>query len=228
MEKNFNLPASILDAQLTIIQGSVKDLAPVKETLAPKDKRPASIIISGLGAYPHLEWKVPFIFMDDPHICEEGLSMIVGALHELRSEAVVSAEHKPLLCIVSTTGLSETRDVPYLLMPLYHILLKEPHKDKSAAEKVVATAAGKLGDNGAISNFVILRPTLLVDGVGKGVQAVKTGWEKHPSAPNAASGEGTKPAMGYQMRRADVGGWIFDEVIKGGNKWAGKCVSMAY
>jgi hypothetical protein len=225
MEKDHDISASILDTQLTIIQGSVKDLAPVKDTLAPFNK-PASIIVSGIGAAPKFSLSLHPITMDDPFICEEGLTVVLSALRELREENVIADSARPLLCIVSTTGLSNTRDVPYVLMPLYHGILGTAHKDKAKAEALVAKASMETGKKAPLSSFVILRPTLLGDCPSKGLANVRTGWEKHPNALAAVDEDGTKPAMGTLISRADVGLFIFEEVIKGGRKWAGKCVSM--
>jgi hypothetical protein len=226
METQHNISASILDKQLTIVQGSVKDLARVTETLAPLNV-PASIIISGIGSTPKLTFSFNPITMDDPHLCEEGMTIILAALRELRRENVITAENKPLLCTISTTGLSKNRDVPYLMMPLYHVVLATAHKDKKIVEALVATASMETGHDAPISGFVIPRPTLLADGPALGLANVRAGWEKHPDALAAVAEEGTAPALGYFIRRADVGLWIFEEVIKGGKKWAGKCVSLA-
>jgi len=113
-------------------------------------------------------------------------------------------------------------------MPLYHVLLKTPHKDKEIAEKLVAEGSTETGAEAPIDNFIIVRPTLLTNGPALGQKSVKTGWEKHPSAPGAVSENETRPAIGYTIRRADVGTWIFENAIKGGRGWAGKCVSMTY
>jgi hypothetical protein len=197
----------------------------VKETLAPLN-RPASIIVSGIGSTPKLTLRLNPITMNDPFICEEGLTVVLSALRQLRKENIISAGAKPLLCIVSTTGLSKNRDVPYVLMPLYHGVLGTAHKDKAKAEALVAKATMETGLEAPLSNFVILRPTLLGSGPAKGLANVKTGWEKHPYALGAVNENGTKPAMGTSISRADVGLFIFEEVVKGGRKWAGKCVSM--
>jgi hypothetical protein len=227
METEHNISASILDEQLTIVQGSVKDLAPVKETIAPSNK-PASIIISGIGSTPEFSLSLHPVKMVDPYICEEGLTVVLSAIRELRRENVIAADAKPLICTVSTTGISKTRDVPYVLAPLYHVVLATAHKDKAKAEALIAKASMETGNEAPLSGFVILRPTLLGSGPAKGLENVKTGWERHPNALEAGAEKGTKPAMGTSISRADVGLFIFEEVIKGGQKWAGKCVSMTY
>jgi len=227
LQNEHEIPAATIDSQLTIVKGSIKDLAPVKETLVPSGK-PASIVISGVGSFPKFQFSYPLFTMDDPHLCEEGLQIILAALRELSRENIISEAQKPLVCVISTTGLSDKRDVPYLSIPLYHILLKTAHKDKEQMERVVASASTETGSDAPTSGFVIVRPTLLVDGPAKGIESVKSGWEKHPSAPNAVAEEETEPAIGYTIRRADVGTWVFKSVVKDGRQWAGKCVSLAY
>ncbi|TID26929.1 hypothetical protein E6O75_ATG01422 [Venturia nashicola] len=231
MENQYNIPPATLDAQLQIIQGSAKDIEVVKETLAPQGKHPALIVISGLGAYPEMSIKPPFIVNTDPTLCGDAMTVLMNALRQLRREGRISEAQKPLVYVGSTTGLSAKRDVPYALAPLYHVVLASAHKDKTVMETVLAEASTEMGPEAPISNFVIGRPTLLMDGPAKGLSQVKTGWEKHPAAPNATSEKETAAAIGYTIRRSDVGAWIFEKVIKGGhsgNPWAGKCVSMTY
>jgi hypothetical protein len=119
------------------------------------------------------------------------------------------------------------RDVPLAYYWLYHVLLKVPHADKRAMESVVAKATTETGDDSPISGFVIPRATLLQNGESKGLNKVRAGWVPHPDAINAES-KGVKPAIGYSIRRADVGAWIFEQVIKGKGDWVNKCVSLTY
>jgi hypothetical protein len=231
METEYNVPADTLDAQLTIIQGGARDLELVKETLAPEGKQPASLVISGIGSYPKLELRPPFVVQTDQTLCEDSITILLEALRQLRREGKISEEQKPLVYVGSTTGLSSKRDVPYLYFPLYHFVLASAHKDKKVMERVLAEASTETGPDAPILSFVIGRPTLLMDGPATGQEYIRTGWEKHPSAPNALSEQETSPAIGYTIRRSDVGAWIFEEVIKGGSRdniWAGKCVSMTY
>ena len=73
----------------------------------------------------------------------------------------------------------------------------------------------------AIEDFVVIRPSLLTDGKRLGTQKVKVGEEGKETA---------KPAVGYTISRDDVGGWIFDEIVKGigGKRFGGKMVSITY
>ncbi len=68
-------------------------------------------------------------------------------------------------------------------------------------------------------NIVGIRPTLLAGTVSytdaAGLEGVKVGTE-------------SKPALGYSIKRADVGHWVFENVIsdKGKGKWEGEMVSL--
>ena len=216
-----------MDSNLTIIQGSIKDLTPVKQVLAPAKLQPASIVISGVGAIPAVKASIlnP-ITMEDPKVCEEGLTTVLAALRSLRRENAITETQRPLLVAISSTGLSKTRDVPLAYYGLYHVLLKVPHEDKKAMESVIAKATMEIGDDSPISGFVITRATLLLNGEGKGLNKVKAGWDTHPEAINAKEDKGAKPAIGYSIRRADVGAWIFEQVVKGNEYWVNKCVSL--
>ncbi|KAF2435521.1 hypothetical protein EJ08DRAFT_341649 [Tothia fuscella] len=225
LETEHKISPSTLDSNLTIIQGSIKDSTPVKQTLAPSNV-PASIIVSGIGATPKFELSTTPIYMDDPHVVADGITTVLNSLRELRREGVISDAQKPMFCTISTTGISKNRDVPYAYYGLYHLALAIPHKDKKLAEQLVASAAMETGPEAPISGFVFPRPTLLKGGPAKGLGNIKAGWEKHPDALGAAEGESTVAAMGYSISRADVGLWIFENVIKGGRAWSGRCVSL--
>ena len=129
---------------------------------------------------------------------------------------------KPLLVALSTTGISsQARDVPIAMIPLYHWILSVPHKDKKQMEALLLTEMAKPADERAIKNFILIRPSLLTDGVRLGTAKVRVGQE---------SIEAVKPAVGYKISREDVGGWVFDELVHGdgGEKFAGKMVSITY
>jgi hypothetical protein len=78
-------------------------------------------------------------------------------------------------------------------------------------------------DNGAnVRDFVIVRPTLLMDYKPHGVEKVKAGWEW-----GVKEGQDKGPQMGYTVGRRDVGQWTFENVIQQGG-WEGKCISLSY
>ena len=80
-----------------------------------------------------------------------------------------------------------------------------------------------LPDPGSVKDIVVIRPALLVDGECKADKA------------QGGKGKGKEP---YRVREGDIGGWTVSRkdvahfVVEGAlgdwQKWAGKCVSIAY
>lgn len=140
-------------------------------------------------------------------------------------KAVLSAlqqtpEQKPLLCVISSTGLKTEgqRDLPVAMIPLYK-LLAVPHKDKKKMEEAVAAAE-------VLGGHVIVRPALLTDGAETG--AVRAGYEGR-AKNGGAYGDVQGEAVGCTVSRKDVGRWVFEEVVRGqGGEWRGRGVSLAY
>ena len=232
------MPSSAIDANLAIIQGSIKDITPVKQTLAPIGiptssttdaavRQPAQIVLFAVGGKPFFQCSLTHpVTLDDPTICQEGMTTILRALRELRRESVIAETQQPLLVTISTTGLSQNRDVPIALTGLYHWMLRVPHADKKVMEGELARASTEAGPDAPIAGFVIVRPTLLSDGDMLGMDKIRSGWETHPEAVNAREAGAPGPAIGYTIRRADVGLWIFERVVKDGGNWTNKCVTL--
>ena len=190
-----------IDSNLQIIKGDIFDVEAVKRTIFYNGK-PVSKIISGIGGYPKTT-KSP-----EATLCRKAAASIVQALTEL------NLAQKPFLMVISTTGISNgPRDVPVLLVPLYHFFLAVPHEDKRVMDQIFsdAMAEGKL-----IGGFCRVRPSLLFDGKSKGMANIKVGDEENP-------------AVGYNINKSDVGLWIFMEIIKGdASRWNGKMPSITY
>ena len=106
-------------------------------------------------------------------------------------------------------------------MPLYRWLLAIPHHDKKAMESLLQAEMAKPVGERVIRDFVAVRPSLLTDGARLGTRNVRVGEEV---------GKVVKPAVGYTISREDVGGWVFEEMVKGdgGERYAGKMVSITY
>ncbi|EON69208.1 hypothetical protein W97_08467 [Coniosporium apollinis CBS 100218] len=229
------IPQHVLDSNLIIVKGDIKDITAVKKALLSKDGRIVDIVVSGIGGTPALQWSLlrP-VTLTDPHICERAAATILSALRELRqsrrddplqSQGEKSAQG-PMVIAISTTGVStKQRDVPFLIYPLYHWLLQVPHADKQAMEQVLIADASSTSP--AIGDFAIVRPTLLTDGVAKGTDTVKMGWE-YPEGKPEQSEPAPGPALGYSVSRADVGAWIFEQLVEGEGKWGNKCVTLTY
>ncbi|EEH22973.1 hypothetical protein PABG_05184 [Paracoccidioides brasiliensis Pb03] len=214
------LDQATIDANLTIIQGDAGDVEAIKRTLSPESNngRVVSTIISGLGATPKLQASLTKpLTIDQPNICESATTSILSSLAALQPSTATEQQSKPILVIVSSTGISSgPNDVAFMLRPLYH-LLAVPHEDKKKMEQLVFggpdSPSGRL-----LRGAVSVRPTLLGGdhsiSSGKGWMTLKVGTEK-------------EPAVGLGIQRADVGEWIFEEIIKGGGeKWLNEKVTL--
>ncbi|KAH7361500.1 hypothetical protein B0T11DRAFT_279066 [Plectosphaerella cucumerina] len=148
---------------------------------------------------------------EDPHVCERGISTVLRALSDLRSTGAVG---KPHICAVSTTDITAKRDVPLLMLPFYHYVLGVPHKDKAAMEEGLRVAVGE-GEE-----VTIVRPSLLTDGE-------ETGAEVRVGVDDVRTGERESEAVGYTIGRADVGKWMWENVLREGG-YGGKSVSITY
>ncbi|KAK5816284.1 hypothetical protein F5H01DRAFT_344116 [Linnemannia elongata] len=186
----------VIDAQLTIFKGNIADIHAIKDTLSNRDAGTtgtvtlASQIISDAGGIPQMQ-----------------MSLRRPALQEIYKAQPSTALHKPSTTVISTTGVSNVKeDVPVAFRILYHVFLADPHKDKKEMERLVTE---NTGNGGAFRCSVIVRPSLLM-----GDQSVKggQGWEK------LKVGREDEPAVGYTVHRADVGQWIFEQVVKTGGE----------
>ncbi|KAF8245445.1 hypothetical protein K440DRAFT_634321 [Wilcoxina mikolae CBS 423.85] len=209
-----SIPASTLSTHLTIISGSIDDRAAVLSTLSG-----AQTIIFGIGGVPAFTPNPlsGFMTLNDPTICERGVTNIVSALQDTPAQ-------KPLMCVISSTGLKKQgqRDLPLAMIPVYK-LLELPHRDKKKMEEAVV----KAGREEVLSGYVIVRPALLTDGAEteRKLRAGYQGRVKNGGKWGDQEGE----AVGYTVSRKDVGRWVFEEVVEGrGGEWNGKAVSLAY
>ncbi|KAF9426888.1 hypothetical protein BGZ76_002556, partial [Entomortierella beljakovae] len=125
----------------------------------------------------------------------------------------------PSITVISTTGVSDIQDVPFGFRFLYHIVLADPHKDKKEMERLITENMTETDESSrAFRGAIVVRPSLLtgdhdVKG-GQGYQKLRVGQED-------------KPVLGYTIHRADVGQWIFEEVVKnGGEQYFGQKVTL--
>lgn len=205
------LPESQRNApNLRIEQGNVVDQDALARCLVRPDS-PASLVdavvftIGGAFSFSNMG-------NDQPHVCEDGMKALVAALSQARSTA--GATGSPTIIAVSTTGMSaHGRDYPASLWPIYGLMLKQPHRDKTAMEALMV-ASGE--------PFTIVRASLLTDG-DESNKPIRVGVED-PKARKLESKE-----VGYIISREDVGKWIFDSLLAGdGRKWKDKVVSITY
>ncbi|KAL2845868.1 hypothetical protein BJY01DRAFT_247473 [Aspergillus pseudoustus] len=150
----------------------------------------------------------------DPLVCQKGMTSLLEALNVLRREWGIRGQ--PLLCVVSTTGISETRDIPFLFYPLYHTLLAVPHRDKKVMEGLIAASGER---------FVLVRPSLLWDGKRSKGSGVRVG------IADARTGVVERREVGYTISREAVGEWMFENLIQRAldkGMFEGKAVSLTW
>lgn len=177
--------------RLHVVKGDIRDAAAVKSALC-SGERPVDIIICGVGM--DIMAKHP-----DTTICQDGTRSILAGLDVLAEEGTFKGREKPFLCAISTTGIANgPRDVPIAMLPMYHMMLKAPHADKRVMEDELEQA----GKAGRVGGWCTVRPSFLIDGKDHGREKVKQGKEG-------------SPAVGYVISRADVGRWMFEDVIFG-------------
>lgn len=156
--------------------------------------------------------------LDDPVVCQSSMSAIVASLRDLFSQPAHQERLRPFLTAVSTTGLAAQRDLPYVMVPVYRYFGAVMHDDKKIMEDMVVDAKAE----GLVRDFVLVRASALTNGSREGLEKVRVGWETEKAGDKG-------PAIGYTISREDVGGFIFEEVIKEQTgKYAGKKVSVTY
>ena len=210
------LSQTVLDSQLTIIQGDIADVAKIQATLTRNTAGTSHVelatqIISGTGGAPVFFKSITKpVAIDNPDICAQTTRNIVQALTEIH------AQDKPSITVISSTGISDVKeDVPFWFRFLYHVILAVPHKDKKEMENIVTENSSSTG---VFRGSVIIRPSLLAGDQnvkkGKGLKKLRVGTEENP-------------AMGYTVGRQVVGEWIFEQVIKtGGESHFGQRVTL--
>lgn len=219
--KTQGVSADLISKHLTIVQGNSKDSVKVAEALKVNNIV-ADMVISGVGGMPVFKPNPLRPTLDDPTICQDTVSTILSALRDLNTNSTAQGKKKPTLVAISSTGISDhNRDVPLAMLPLYHLMLPIPHKDKKLMEKLLMEEV-KNGASSAIENFVAVRPSFLTNGRAVGFGAIRAGVD--------SPGKFDTSAIGYTISRADVGGWIFEGLVedKAGKKsnYLNQCVSI--
>lgn len=214
--KTKGVDSTVLDNNLTIIQGDVRDLETVKRTLQrPDGQGICDVIVVGIGAYPTLQWSFANpIVQQDPTICQDANTTILKALVALRSPT------KPIMINVSTTGIppkGKPWDVPWVFSWFYHVLLHNAHVDKIVREENLAEHLGLPEKDRVVGGYINVKPPLLQDGEAKGVETMRESDED-------------APVIGYFMRRSDVGLWMYERCVKVDpqSQWMNKGVTICY
>ncbi|KAH8899006.1 NAD(P)-binding protein [Thozetella sp. PMI_491] len=204
-------------SKLRIEQGNTLDVDSILSSL-PNPANPSALVDSIVftigGAFNFSKMN-----NDDPTVCENSMKTLLAALTKARNERGLTGS--PRIVVISTTGISEHgRDIPLAMIPMYHYMLKEPHKDKKKMEDLLI-ASGEV--------WTIVRPSLLMDGDEEKekkknkVKTIREGMED-PVAHKLES-----KALGYAISREDVGRWMFENTIQdNSDKWVRKIASISY
>jgi hypothetical protein len=225
LKDKYSIPSSIVDSQLTIHSGNVKNPASVaKALLSPKNPHLlVNTILFGVGGSPktQLSIRTPMT-IDDPHICESGMKAVQSALDTLFTQGISSASdgRKPLVVVISTTGLYpfKHRDFPLGMFPVYTYMLQVPAADKRKLEQLLREDDGK-----HFRDVVLIKGAMFTE-AKRGLESIKVGWDwVRPEGHGEAPG----PHFGYTIGRQDLGQWVFRKpIVEGG--WEGKSVTLSY
>ncbi|KAL1858126.1 hypothetical protein VTK73DRAFT_7930 [Phialemonium thermophilum] len=201
-------------ANLRIEQGNAHNVDDVARCLVHPTKG-AGHIVDAIVFSIGLLIKMPSMTLDDPHVCETGIRVLLEALARLRAEYPAAlASARPRIHVLSTTGITELgRDVPLAFVPMYHVMLKVPHKDKVAMERRLVASA---------EDWTFIRPSLLTDGPSTD-KDIRVGIE------DPVAGKVESKALGYTISREDVGRWIFENLIQEkDDKYVRKAATITY
>lgn len=175
-------------SKLTIIKGDALDSAAVKEALINTD-----VLIFSIGS----AFNFKNLSMVNPGLCRDTITVVLKVMDEL-----AETERPKRIVVLSTTGLDNMSEVPYLLRPLYR-LLHAPHQDKKNLEALLQA------ENTSVQDWIIVRPTLLTDGALKAKYKAKVG------------------ISGYTISRQDVGHFLLNQCIEP-DTWSKKKVVVTY
>ncbi|KAK5054033.1 hypothetical protein LTR84_001995 [Exophiala bonariae] len=229
LEDQHKIPSNTLDSNLVVVQGNIKSTEDVKRTLTTSGRLPDRILFA-VGGSPIMQFSlVAPINLDDPHICEEGMKTLVTALRSCITNKIPLGPLgiRPVLITISTISMSSRRDLPYLYYPLEYWLVNIPRKDKKALEDVIWSTV--LEDDSPFGDFAMVRPPLLRGGAALGPEKVRAGWVWPDQLRQEKIAQGEKeagPAIGWSIAKADVGRWIFDNLIMGNDSSFGKCWTL--
>lgn len=175
---------------LKIVQGNAHDVQAVSKCLLAEPGKLVDLIITTIGSRPVLSK----LTLEDPQCCRKGAATMLEALAQLRRDGALGHPH---IIPFSTTGLSRFgRDVPFAMVPIYHVMLKVPHEDKRIMEDTFS-------DSG--ETFTIIRASMLADG--------ETDKQVRVSTEDPKTGREAKAEIGYTITREDAGKWIAENFV---------------
>lgn len=221
-----NLDEATIDGNLTIVKGDATSIEDVERALLARvsggtDSSLPCMIITSVGGAPVFQFSVwqplNIIAIDNPNICGMAADTLISALQLIYANQPNLAILKPAVTFTSTTGISKgAEDVPYWYRYLYHQLLYTPHMDKKAMEDKLCAQMST--PKAVFSSVTGIRPTILGG----------TGALKEATQPvNIRAGTENKPALGYFIQRADVGSWMYENVVRNqDSSWRGELISL--
>ncbi|KAL2255202.1 hypothetical protein VTK26DRAFT_3879 [Humicola hyalothermophila] len=171
-------PASF--PNLHIIQGDAHDESALVRCLTAQPT--VDTVVFSIGAYPTLKG------MSDPHVCEEGMRVLLSALRRCREEEAAAAAAagpaapRPRIVAVSTTGISShARDIPLAMVLPYRFVLATAHRDKKAMEDLLIRSREGEDEHGG---WTLIRGSLYTNGPAEG-REIRVGVED----PSGGRGE---------------------------------------
>lgn len=175
---------------LTVLEGDATDATAVTRAITVDNgKKFVDTIVFTVGS------RFSGLTIDDPTVCRRAMAALLEAVASARA---AGASGRPRITACSSTGLSKfARDVPLLMVPLYHVLLHTPHEDKRAMEAALQ-ASGE--------DFTVVRCSLFM-GEGETESPLRVGVE------DPETGVESK-AIGYTISREDAGRWWSDSLVK--------------
>lgn len=215
-----SVPSASL-ANLTIVEATARSPEAITQVL----RHDPDIILSGLTSHPIFGLNpLRPITMSDPTLIGDAADILIKALRDLRAQGATSK--KPLYVQISSVGHARRRDTPLLLVPLYRWLLPEAQADTAVMEELVVNVAREA--DSPLGGYVMVRPPLLTNGEPRGAHSLRVGWTRHDNDPSPSVDDTPGPVIGYTVSRRDLAAWIFDQIVQGGDRWAGLCVNVTY
>ncbi|KZL85278.1 fungal specific transcription factor domain-containing protein [Colletotrichum incanum] len=167
------------------------------------------VVVSSIGAW----FELRKMNLEDVHVCEKGMFVLLDAIRKLRAEKAVSGN--PRIIGLSSTGISKFgRDTPLVIAPLYKGLLHTPHEDKRAMEELLFASS---------EAWTVVRASFLSNGKEQPSSAVRVGVEDPVKGVEEL-------AIGYTIAREDVGKWMFENILQkdGNDKFVRKVATVTY
>lgn len=191
---------------LRVLEGNAHDIDAVSRLIQKPDGSLVDKIVSTIGVRPSLKSGA---LSEAREVCQKGMSVMLAAIDQLRK---AGAAGRPYIVVCGTTGMSKFgRDIPLLMVPLYHWGLKIPHADKAVMEERLV-ASGE--------EFTIVHCSLLTNGesntkIRVGIEDPKKGTESKE--------------IGYTISREDAGKWFADNLLNNKEpQYINKIVKITY